>query len=117
MLGLEKLEGMSDSLKQYILLNYEIIKLEVIKKTSEKSASLFSILLVVIAICLFMFALTLGVGFYLSALIGDSYSGFMIVAGFYLLVCLVLLIGRKKLLGGPIRNIIIKELLDNNNDK
>lgn len=113
MLETEKIEGLSDSLKKYLLLNYEIIKLEVTKKTSEHASSLFSSLMLGIALFLFAFALSMGVGFYLSALLGDTFSGFGIIAGFYLLISIILLIGRKKLIEKPLRNKIIKKLLGN----
>jgi len=113
MLETEKIEGLSDSLKKYLLLNYEIIKLEITKKTSEFGSSLFSSLMLGIALFLFAFALSMGVGFYLSALLGDTFSGFGIIAGFYLLISIILLIGRKKLIEKPLRNKIIKKLLGN----
>jgi hypothetical protein len=111
---LKKIEGLSDSVKQYLLLNCEIIKLEVTKKTSEIGAYIFSSLLLVIALFLFVFALSMGVGFYLSALLGDTFSGFAIIAGFYLLISIIVLIGRKKLIEKPLRNKIIRKLLNNN---
>lgn len=111
---LEKIEGLSNGLKQYILLNYEIVKLEVIRKTSEVGSSLFSSLLLGIVLFLFAFALSMGVGFYLSALLGDTFSGFGIIAGVYLLLSIILLIGRKKLIEKPLRDKIIRKMADNN---
>jgi hypothetical protein len=109
----EKLEALSNSLKQYLILNLEILKLEVIKKTSETGASLFSSLILGISLFLFVFALSMGIGFYLSALIGDTFSGFAIIAAFYLLISIVLLIGRKKMIEKPMRNKIIRKTLGN----
>lgn len=113
MLELDKIEGLSDSLKQYIRLNYEIVKLEAVKKTSEIGAALLGSLMVGIVLFLFVFSLSMAVGFYLSELIGDSFSGFVIIALFYLLISIILLIGRKKLIEKPFRNKVIKELLGN----
>lgn len=111
---LKKIEGFSESVKQYLMLNYEIIKLEVTRKTSEIGATLFSSFLLGTALFLFVFALSMGVGFYLSALLGDTFSGFGIIAGFYLLISIILLIGRKKLIEKPLRNKIIRKLLGSN---
>lgn len=116
MRDLEKIETLSNSLKKYLLLNYEIIKLEVIRKTSEIGSSLFSSMMLGIALFLFAFTLSIGVGFYLSALLGDTFSGFGIIAGFYLLISIILLIGRKKLIEKPFRNLIIRKILGNKKD-
>lgn len=110
---LKKIEVLGDSVKQYLMLNYEIIKLEVTRKTSEIGSAIFSSLMLGIALFLFVFTLSMGVGFYLSALLGDTFSGFGIIAGFYLLICIILLIGRKKLIEKPLRNKIIRKLLNN----
>lgn len=110
---LENMEGLSDSVKQYIQLNYEIVKLEATKKTSEIGSLVLSMVILGITFSLFAFALSMGVGFYLSALLGDSFSGFGIIAGFYLLITIILLIGREKLIVKPLRNSIIKNLLAN----
>ena len=112
---LEKMEGLSDSMKKYIQLNYEILKLEATKKTSEIGSSLFGLLVLGAVLFLFAFALSLGVGFYLSALLGDSFTGFGIIAGFYLLISIILFIGRKKLVEKPFRDKIIKKLLADKN--
>lgn len=113
---LEKIEGLSIGLKKYLLLNYEIVKLEATRKASEVGSSLFSSLMLGIALFLFAFALSMGVGFYLSALLGDTFSGFGIIAGFYLLISLILLIGRKKIIEKPLRNKIIRKILSKNNN-
>ncbi len=112
---LEKIEGLSDSLKQYIQLNYEIVKLEATRKTSEIGSSLLSSLVLGVALFLFAFALSMYVGFYLSALLGDTFSGFGIIAGFYLLVSIILLLARRKLIENPLRDKIIEKLLADKN--
>ncbi len=108
---LEKIEGLSDSLKQYVLVNYEIIKLEATGKTSEIGSSIFGTLILGIAFFLSAFVLSMGAGFYLSALLGDSFSGFLIIVGIYLVISVILLIGRNKLIDKPLRDKIIKNLL------
>ena len=107
---LEKIEGLSDSVKQYVQLNYEIIKLEATSKTSEIGSSVFATLILGMAFSLFALALTMGAGFYLSTLLGDTFSGFAIIAGLYLIISIILLVGRNKLLEKPLRDRIGKRL-------
>ncbi len=108
---LEKIEGLSDSVKRYIQLNYEIVKLEATSKASEIGSSIFGSLILGIVFFLSAFVLSMGAGFYLSALLGDTFSGFLIIAAIYLVISVILLIGRNKLIDKPLRDKIIKNLL------
>lgn len=108
----KKLEELSDSLKQYLLLNIEIIKLEATNHVSAIGSTVASSLVVGISAFLFVFSLSIGLGFYLSALLGDSYSGFAIIAAFYFLLAIILFLGRKRLIEKPLRNKIIEKILE-----
>lgn len=108
----KKLEELTDSLKQYLLLNIEIIKLEATNHVSAIGSTVASSLIVGISAFLFVFSLSIGLGFYLSALLGDSYSGFAIIAAFYFLLATILFLGRKRLIERPLRNKIIEKILE-----
>ncbi|MHB9055945.1 MAG: phage holin family protein [Paludibacteraceae bacterium] len=110
---LNQFEEISDSLKQYLMLNYEIVKLQATEKASVIGSSLFSSLMVGIAAFLFVFTLSIGLGFYLSAVLGNAWSGFAIIAAFYFLLAIILFLGRKKMIEKPLRNNIIEKLLNN----
>jgi len=110
---LNKFEGISDSLKQYLILNYEIVKLQATEKASVIGSSLVSTLLVGISAFLFVFTLSIGLGFYLSSLLGDAWSGFAIIAAFYFLLSIILFLGRKKMIEKPLRDKIIQKLFGN----
>jgi hypothetical protein len=112
MLQNEKIERLVNDIKEYINLRYELIKLEMTERTSMIGASLISLLLVVISILFFLFFVSVGLSFYLSELIGDKYSGFLIVAAAYLVLGLLFFFGRKKLIEEPFRNKIIRKLLN-----
>jgi hypothetical protein len=43
---------------------------------------------------------------------GDSFSGFFFVAGFYAVLLLVLLLGRNAIIKRPVANKIISEMLN-----
>lgn len=108
----KKLEEISDEFKQYLTVNYEIVKLHATERASVIGSSLLSSLLVGLAVFLFLFTLSIGVGFYLSALLNNMYSGFLIIAGFYFLLASILYIGRKRMIQKPLRNKIIQKLLN-----
>jgi hypothetical protein len=110
---INKLEDLTDNVKQYLLLNIAIFKLESTKQASTIGASIVSALVVGMAAFLVVFTVGIGLGFYFSALLGDTYSGFAIMAGFYLIVAIVIYVGRKKIIEKPIRNKIIEKILQN----
>ncbi len=106
-----KFEEITDSLKEYLLLNFEILKLEVTERISVIGSSLTAMLLVGLSVFLFVFTMSIGLGFYLSALLGDAYSGFAIIAAFYFLLAIALFVGRKKLIERPLRDKIIEKIM------
>jgi hypothetical protein len=108
-----KLEEITDSLKEYLLLNFEILKLEATERVSVIGSSLTAILLVGLSVFLLIFTLSIGLGFYLSALLGDTYSGFAIIAAFYFILTIIIFIGRKKMIEKPLRDKIIEKILKN----
>lgn len=108
----QKFEDVIEKLKQYLILNFELIKLQATDQATVIGASLISSLIVGISAFLFIFILSIGLGFYISSVLGNMYAGFLIVAGFYLLLTLTLFIGRKKMIEKPMRDKIIQKLLN-----
>jgi hypothetical protein len=59
---------------------------------------------------LFLFFISLWACFYLSSLFNDNYTGIAIVAGFYLLLGLILFLARKNMIIRPLRNKIVNKI-------
>jgi hypothetical protein len=112
----EKLEGLSDHVKEYINTRVELTKLRLAEKTSLVISNLIAVTVVVL---LFLFVIVFGSiagAWALSEWIGKSYSGFLIVAGFYLLLGIIVWMARDKLIRFPVMNIIIKQLQKKDDD-
>lgn len=94
--------GLFNGIKQELEANIEA-RLELLKlETTEKIARLSGIIsVVIIAGVLFLFMLlsiSLMAGFYFSRLLNSDFYGFAVVAGFFLLSFIIMIIfGRKKL--------------------
>lgn len=110
----EKVEDLTDSLKEYVDTNYELIKLEVIEYSSVISAGIISTLIVGVMLTFFSFFISLYAAYYLSDQLGGNHIGFFIVSGFYMLLAIVIYLNRKKLIQIPVCNSIIRKKL---NDK
>lgn len=106
------IEGINEDLKEYAITNYELVKLQATKRISLIGSELISTVIIALFGLFFLLILSCGVGFYLSSLIGNTFSGFFIVAGFYLLVTLIVFLYRKKILEIPLRDKIVTKLLE-----
>ena len=112
----DKLEGLTDHVKEYINTRVELTKLHLAEKTSLVLSNMIAVTIVVV---LFLFVIVFGSiagAWALSEWIGKSYSGFLIVSGFYLLLGIIVWVARDKLIRFPIMNAIIKQLQKNDED-
>ena len=111
MLEYEKLEPLTEGFKAYIKTNVELIKLEMEERISVVGSGLIATLAIVFAVAFSMLFISLSAAFYLSARFGNSYIGFALVGGFYLLVGVLLLAAGKGLIERPMRDKIIEKIL------
>lgn len=111
---LEKMEGISDTVKEYIKTNIEILKLETTNKVSVLGAQLVGTIILFSVVFIFLFIISIGFGFYFSELLNDNFLGFLLVGAFYLLVFCIVCFLRKTLIHLPVRDSIIKKILEDN---
>ena len=107
---LKKVEELTDHVKDYITTKVEITKLRLAEKTS---LTIGNIIAAVVVAVLFLFMILFGSiagAWALSDWIGKNYAGFLIVAGIYLLVAIIVWFARGKLIRFPVMNAIIKML-------
>ena len=109
-----EIETLTKSIEDYVVTNYELVKLEATETSSVIASGLVSGFLLAITGIMVLFFISLWLGFYISYRMGDSYSGFTIVAGFYLLIGLVLYVSRKKLIEQPVRDNMIRKMFNKN---
>ncbi|HSH65280.1 MAG TPA: phage holin family protein [Bacteroidia bacterium] len=111
-----KFEEVTESVKQYINTRYELMVLKTTEKVSNVGSEAVSVILIAKIAGLAILLLSFAVAFYLSCLVGDTYSGFLIVGGIYFIVTLILIGFRKSLLIKPFRNIIIRSMFKQHNN-
>lgn len=110
----EKIEALTDSVKEYVDTNYELIKLQVIDHTSDIISAVIGILIVVVLSVLALFFGSLYAAYYLTDLIGIDNIGFAVVGGFYLLVAIIFHFNKKKLIENRVCNSFIKRKMAKN---
>ena len=87
---LNAIEPLLERAEQYGNTTFQLFKLKSLQKTSAVTSSLVSRLFLVITLSLFAFSLTTAIALFIGDLLGQNYYGFLIVAGFYALIGLVL---------------------------
>jgi len=92
----EKIEALTDSLKEYADTNYELIKLEIIDHSSSIISGMVTTLIITVILVLFAFFGSFYLAYYLSDLLQIDYIGFAIISGFYLLLAIIIYFNKKE---------------------
>ena len=108
----KKIDTLAVCIKKYVKTNFDLIKLETLEHTSVISSSIVGIMVVVLIAGFFMLFTSLFLGFYLSSIFENNYIGFAIVAGFYLLLGLLIYFNKEKWIEIPMCNSIIKQKMN-----
>lgn len=105
-----------DKIKEYINVRKELTILTIADKGSQLFANLVTDSIVIVFFILAFLFGSLGLSFYLSEVIGNTYSGFLIVAGFYLLLALIVYVIKDKYLEKRIANGVIRKFFKERNE-
>lgn len=108
----EYFDSLVNSAETYGKTSIELIKLKTVDKVADAVSSLVASLPFIIALILFFITLNFGISLWLGALLGQSYLGFFVVAGFYALTGIILYIFRNKWIKKPLNNSIINQMLN-----
>jgi hypothetical protein len=112
----EEDKGLIGNIKEYANIRKELAMLTVAEKSSTAAAGAAAgSILAILALFIFFFG-SLTLGFYLSEVIGNTYSGFLIITGFYLLLALIIYFTQENLIKKPIENGIIKKFFKDRNE-
>lgn len=106
------LETLFEKIKSYVETRIDLVKLKAIDKSSTIIATMIAKIVVILMLFFFIFFLNVGIALLLGDLLGKSYYGFFIVAGFYGITGLVFHWSKEKILKTPITNAIVKDMID-----
>ena len=106
------IESLIEKGEQYGKTTLELITLKTIDKSADIASTLVSWIIVIVLIVLFFLIINIGIALWIGELLGKSYYGFFVVAGFYALLSIILGLFRVKLIKKPVNNSIISQVLD-----
>lgn len=105
------IESLIEKGEQYGKTTLELIKLKAVDKSADVASTLISWVIVIVFTVLFFLILNIGIALWIGELLGKSYYGFFVVAGFYALLALIFGIFREQFIKKPMNNSIVSQVL------
>jgi hypothetical protein len=91
--------------------SFELLRLKTLSKAADVTSSLFSRTIFILLFSFFAFTINIAIALWIGDLLGKAYYGFFIVAGFYAIVSIVLLLAHNSI-KTRVNNSIIKQLFN-----
>lgn len=112
-----KVEELVGHVKDYVDNQIDTVKLSAAEKISKLLAGFISLAVSLLVLGLFILFASFALALAFGKLTGEWYWGFLIVAGFYLLLGIFIWMAREKLLRLPILNVLLKQLFNKADEK
>jgi Fe2+ transport system protein B len=106
------IETLIEKATDYGKTSYELAKLRLVDKTSDVISSLLTNAVVLIIILLFVLFLSLGLAFWMGKVLGETYFGFFVLAGFYGIAAILVYAFMRKWIKKTVGNSFIKQVLN-----
>jgi len=103
--------------KSYADQHVRLLKLDIAERFSKLTAGLVTAIFGFILILFILLLLSIGAGIFLGAAMGSYGLAFIALAGFYLLMGIILLSTRRMWLVNPLLSMIIQEILTEDEDQ
>ena len=105
------IEELFEKVEAYSKTSIELAKLKGLETTTQVVTTMMWRMSVIIMLSLFVLVLNIGIALWVGELLGKSYYGFFIVAGFYLLAGIVLHYFLHNWIKKPVSDLIITQAL------
>jgi hypothetical protein len=107
-----KAEHLTEHVKEYVETYFKLGVIKITDKaTGFAAVSIMGILVCFLSLCI-LFFLGIGVALWLGEVMNNLKAGYFIVAGFYILVTVILIASRESLLFPFVRNFIIRKVYE-----
>lgn len=107
-----KVEELFYKLKDYGENTITLLKLKAINKVLKFSSTVIVSVFSLVLLFLILICISIGLSLLIGQWLGHVYWGFFIMALVYIIIWLILFLSKKKILDEPIKNKLIKELID-----
>ena len=107
-----KIESLGTSVKDYVNTRIESAKLSAAEKGSAIAANAIAGIVVIVMFLFFILLVSIALAMLVGIWIGNTWAGFLIVAGFYLLIGLITWFARARLIRVPVMNALLRQLFN-----
>ncbi|MEO8515370.1 MAG: phage holin family protein [Flavobacterium sp.] len=105
------IEKLIEKAERYAKTSLELAKYNTVYKSAEIFSSLAVKLTIILIMVIVSLLVNIGLALWIGEVLGASYYGFFIVAGFYLLLALLFLVFRHQWIKKPVSDFIINNTL------
>jgi hypothetical protein len=110
-----QLETLMLHLREYLSENFKLLVLTTYEKISRLVAGITSVLFISFLAALIMLFLSVGLSVWIGKMMHETYAGFFIVGGGYLLLGIIFFVMRDKWIHRPVIDVLLKNMTDENN--
>lgn len=111
------MSSLFSEIQSYIKTTYDITRLDIAEKTIIVISLIIQVFIFVMFSTVVLFVLSFALAHYLDNYWNNTGSGFLAVAGFYIIILLIFIIFRKALILKPVSKILIKHLLNKQSEE
>ena len=104
-------ESLLEKTTEYIKSSIELAKLKALNKTADIVSTIIPHVILFIIVAAFMLFLNLGIALWLGEILGSSFYGFFVVAGFYCITGVIVHFFFYKKIKKKITNIIVQQFI------
>ena len=105
------IDPLLEKVEAYGKTTFELLKYKTLDKTAEVSSTLISRIILIVTISFFVMALNIAAALWIGDMLGKAYYGFLIVAGFYAIVSVILLLVHRTI-KAKLNDAIVKQLFN-----
>lgn len=105
------IEKLIERATEYGISTYELFKLKAIYKITDVLSSILANYIVLFLFAIFLLFLNIGISLWLCDILGNTFYGFLVVAGFYAILGVLVHFFLHKSLKKRIGNFVVKQLL------
>ncbi len=107
----DEIHHLLETAEEYFKTRKDLMKLKLVSKSSDIISSLVSSLVVIFIMLFFFLILNIGLGLLLGELFDKTYYGFFVLAGFYLVIGIIMISAGKNMIKRSVANNLIKKFI------
>ncbi|MDQ1162241.1 positive regulator of sigma E activity [Chryseobacterium sp. SORGH_AS 447] len=97
---------MIETIKEYASKRIDLLKIEATEKSSLSAGVITYFVIMLVAFGFFIILFNFGIAFLIGEALGNQSYGFLIVAGFYLLIMILVMVFKKKIVNSVADQVI-----------